>query len=66
MHMTVAIKPEGDGYVAHCPEVDIASQGATVDEARSNLNEALILFFELAPAGEIERRLRDGACVLRN
>ncbi len=52
------IEREGDGYVAICPEFDIASQGDTVEEARSNLTEALTLFFETAAASEIERRSR--------
>ena len=57
--LTAIIEREGDGYVSLCPELDIASQGATVDEARSNLKEALELFFEEASATEIERRLHN-------
>ena len=53
------IEKEGDGYVALCPEVDVASQGETVDEARSNLKEALELFFETASPEEIKTRLHD-------
>jgi len=56
--LTAVIEREGDGYVALCPEFDIASQGATIEEARSNLTEALSLFFETADASEIERRFR--------
>ena len=55
--LTAIIERESDGYVSLCPELDIASQGATVDEARSNLKEALELFFEEASATEIEWRL---------
>jgi predicted RNase H-like HicB family nuclease len=54
--LTAVIEREGDGYVAICPEFDIASQGSTVEEARSNLTEALTLFFETADASEIVRR----------
>jgi predicted RNase H-like HicB family nuclease len=43
---TAIIEREGDGYVALYPEFDIASQGATVAEARESLKEALELFFE--------------------
>lgn len=43
--------------MALCPEVDVASQGDTVDEARRNLKEALELFFETASAEEIRERL---------
>lgn len=54
---TAIVRREGDGYVALCPAVDVASQGATVAEARDNLAEALTLFFETAGAEEVERRL---------
>jgi predicted RNase H-like HicB family nuclease len=57
--LTAMIEREGDGYVALCPEVDVASQGGTVDEARANLREALELFFETASAEEIRERLHD-------
>jgi predicted RNase H-like HicB family nuclease len=55
--LAAIIGREGDGYVALCPEVDIASQGDTVETARDNLREALELFFEAAPPEEVERRL---------
>ena len=55
--MTAIVERDGDGYVALCPEVDVASQGDTVAEARDNLAEALTLFFETAPAEEVEWRL---------
>lgn len=56
--LTALIEREDDGYVSLCPELDIASQGDSVEEARSNLREALELFFESAPAEEIARRLK--------
>ena len=56
--LTAIVEREGDGYVALCPEVDVASQGDTVAEARDNLAEALALFFEAAPAEEVSRRPR--------
>ena len=56
---TAIIEREDNGYVALCPEVDVASQGATVNEARVNLKEALDLFFETASTSEIQRRLHD-------
>jgi len=55
--LTAVIEREGDGYVSLCPEMDIASQGKTVNEARENLREALELFFECAPKEEIANRL---------
>lgn len=57
--LTAIIEREGDGYVALCPDVDVASQGDTVDEARDNLKEALELFFETASATEILQRSHD-------
>ncbi len=54
--MTAIIEREDDGYVALCPELDIASQGASIEEARANLVEALTLFFETASAHEVSRR----------
>ena len=55
--LTAIIEREDDGYVALCPELDIASQGDTVNEARDNLKEALELFFEAASPAEIQQRL---------
>ena len=56
--LTTIIEREGDGCVALCLEVDVASQGDTVAEARKNLREALTLFFETASPDEIDKRLR--------
>ena len=57
--LTAIVEREGDGYVALCPEVDVASQGDTVSEARDNLEEALTAFFETASEEELSRRLRN-------
>jgi predicted RNase H-like HicB family nuclease len=54
--LTAIIEREGDGYVSLCPELDIASQGDTIELARANLQEAVELFFETADPSEIERR----------
>jgi predicted RNase H-like HicB family nuclease len=54
--LTGIIEREGDGYVALCPEFDIASQGAGIEDARKNLWEALELFFEVADPSEITAR----------
>ena len=53
--LTAIIEREDDGFVALCPEVDVASQGSTIEEARANLVEALTLFFEVADESEISR-----------
>ncbi|HLF96770.1 MAG TPA: type II toxin-antitoxin system HicB family antitoxin [Methylococcaceae bacterium] len=55
--LTAIIEREKDGYVSLCPELDIASQGDTVEEARENLREALELFFEAASPEEIQQRM---------
>lgn len=55
--LTALIEREGDGYVSLCPELDIASQGETVEHANRNLQEAIELFFEAASPSEISERL---------
>jgi predicted RNase H-like HicB family nuclease len=57
--LTAIIEREGDGYVSLCPELDIASQGDTIEEARNNLREAVELFFEAASPNEIQTRLHE-------
>jgi predicted RNase H-like HicB family nuclease len=54
---TAVIEKEGDGYVALCPEFDVASQGDSIEEAHANLKEALELFLESASPEEIAERL---------
>jgi predicted RNase H-like HicB family nuclease len=53
---TILIQKEDDGFVALCPELDIASQGPSIPEARENLKEAVELFFEAADPSEVGRR----------
>jgi predicted RNase H-like HicB family nuclease len=55
--LTAIITREGDGYVSLCPELDIASQGDTIEQARENLREAFELFFEVASEEEVCERL---------
>ena len=54
--LTAIIEREDDGFVALCPELDVASEGASIEESRANLIEALTLFFEEASPSEIARR----------
>jgi predicted RNase H-like HicB family nuclease len=61
--LTAIIQREGDGYIALCPELDIASEGASIEAARDALQEALELFFECAPPEEVVRRLDDDVYV---
>lgn len=62
---TAIIEREGDGYVSHCPDVDVASQGATIEEARANLSEAVEMFLEVATEKEIRERLHSEVYVTR-
>jgi predicted RNase H-like HicB family nuclease len=63
--LTAIIERDDETYVALCPELDIASQGGTVDEARANLEEAVELFFDTADDSEIDRRLSPERHVVR-
>ena len=54
--LTAIIEREDDGFVALCPEVDVASQGSSIEDARANLVEALTLFFETAEPSEVVQR----------
>jgi predicted RNase H-like HicB family nuclease len=62
---TAVVEKEGEGYVALCPELDEASQGATVEEATANLKDADELFLVCADAQEIHRRLHTEVFVTR-
>ena len=64
-NLTAIIEREGDGYVALCPELDIASQGENIEEARRNLKEAIELFFETADLSEIQSRMHEEIFVTR-
>ena len=59
MKLTTLIEREGNGYVSKCPELNIASQGDTAEQARDNLKEALELFLEEATDEEVQRRLAE-------
>lgn len=61
--LTAVIQRENDGYVALCPELDVASQGDTIESARENLRDALELFFECASPDEIHERLGEDVFV---
>ena len=57
-NFTAIIEKEDDAFVALCPELDVASQGKTVEEAKANLQEAIELLFEHASKDEIASRLK--------
>jgi predicted RNase H-like HicB family nuclease len=63
--LTGIIEREGNGYVTLCPELDIAIQGTSIEEARKNLLEALELLFEVAAPSEITARMHDEIFITR-
>lgn len=63
--LTAIIEREGDGFVSLCPELDIASQGNSVENARDNLREAIELFIETASPPELKERLHGEIYVTR-
>lgn len=62
---TAIIEREDDMYVALCPELDIASQGESVENAKDNLREAIELFFETASEQEVHTRLGSDVYITR-
>lgn len=44
---------EDDWYVSECKDLEIASQGRTLEEAQVNLQEAIMLFLEAASFTEV-------------
>jgi predicted RNase H-like HicB family nuclease len=49
LRLTAEITKDGEWYVARCLEVEVTSQGRTVEEALSNLHEVLELYFDDVP-----------------
>jgi predicted RNase H-like HicB family nuclease len=62
---TAVVSREGKSFVALCPELDVASQGATVEKATANVKEAVEHFLECADAREIRRRWHRDVFVTR-
>ena len=60
LRLTGYVHPDGDGFTALCPELDVASQGSTEREAAEALQEAVALLVETASRREIEARYRQG------
>ncbi|MCA1809758.1 MAG: type II toxin-antitoxin system HicB family antitoxin [Lentisphaerae bacterium] len=63
--LTALVEREGSGYVSLCPELDVASQGDTVERATSNLKEAVELFLECASPEELLERMHSEVYVTR-
>ena len=56
LHVTISAERTAAGFIAHCRELEISCEGATEDEARRNAADAIALFFDAPPAGEIDLR----------
>ena len=65
LQLTGLLEREGDAYVSLCPELDVASQGSTVEESLANLREAVELFLKSASHSEIESRYHPEVIVSR-
>jgi predicted RNase H-like HicB family nuclease len=62
---TALIEREGNMYVALCPELDVASQGASIEEARANLQVAIGLYLKTASSRGLGRGVRSEVYVTR-
>lgn len=62
--LTAVIEKEDDWFVATCPELGVASQGRSFEEAEAMLQEAVELLLEDANEAEIKRRLDRGVKVM--
>lgn len=63
--LSIIIKREDNGFAALCPELDIVSQGTSIEEEKANLIEAISLFCETALPSEISRRFENEMFVTR-
>ena len=63
--LTAVIEKDGKWYVATCPELGVASQGRTFEEAEAMIQEAVGLLLEEGDEAEIWRRLNRGVKVKR-
>jgi len=55
---SASIWQEGEWFIAQCMSVDIASQGATEDEALENLRDAIELHYS-PPVATVFPQVRD-------
>ena len=63
--LTVVIEKEGEWFVSTCPELGVASQGRSLEEAEAMIQEAVELLLQEADENEIRRRLNRGVKVKR-
>jgi len=55
---TAIVQKDHDAWISLCPELDVASQGESIEEAKANLREAVELFLETASPKELDQRFR--------
>jgi predicted RNase H-like HicB family nuclease len=60
LQCSVLVRQEGDQYSSWCPELDVASSGATVEEATANLKDAVTCYLDTyAELGELSRMVKE-------
>ncbi len=60
MRLTEELWREGNMYVAYCPELDVPSCGETVEQAKNNLKEVILIhLMETAKMGTLDKLLQD-------
>ena len=59
MQLTAVLRQEGKLVTSFCPELDVASQGKSFEEAKANLKEAVELLFEVASKDELLTRYQE-------
>jgi predicted RNase H-like HicB family nuclease len=60
LKLTEELWKEGNMYVSYCPELDIASCGESVDQAKRNLKEVILINLEEArKLGTLDSLLKD-------
>ena len=62
-HFNVVAERTADGYIAHCRELEISCEGATDEEARRNVVDAIAMLFDAPPTRELDLRLPEPARV---
>ncbi len=55
--LIAVIRRQDDAWISWCPEIDIASQGDTIEQAKANLKEVVELYVETAKESEIKELL---------
>ncbi len=62
--LTEELWKEGNMYVSYCPELDIASCGDSIEQAKKNLMEVILINFEEAQKmGTFDRLLEEAGFV---